>query len=242
MIGHVLAITLPGFAVGAVMMALGNRGLEPAAARARWLKFAVFFLIVHAFLAAAAGGRHWILLLVAIILAAGAIELANATRRMRRGNPAIVWLAYAAIGALLLSNAARLRPEAVAYLYLVVAACDGFSQVSGQILGRRRLAPTISPGKTVEGLAGGLAAAVVVAVALRALVGLDVAGAAVAGVATGLVGLGGDLAASWVKRSSGLKDFSEALPGQGGFLDRFDSFLLAGAIVGLALLAAHGGM
>jgi phosphatidate cytidylyltransferase len=55
--------------------------------------------------------------------------------------------------------------------------------------------------------------------------------------ATGLAGLAGDLAASWVKRRAAIKDYSAALPGQGGFLDRFDSLLGALLFVG-AILAA----
>lgn len=235
MIVQLLIITLPAFAIGAVMMAFGSRGLEAAAARQRWLKFGVYFVVVHLFLAAAAGGRVWIELLVSVILAAGTLELMGATRRMRSGSPVLVWIVYTLVGAQLLVNASRLAPSEVAYLYLVVAIYDGFSQVAGQLFGHRLLVPRISPGKTVEGLASGLAGAVIVAMMLRRLVGLGVFGALAAGLAIGLVGLEGDLAASWVKRSSGIKDYSNALPGHGGFLDRFDSFLFAGAIVGAFL-------
>ena len=237
MITLILTVTLPGFAIGAVMMALGGRRVEAAARRERWLKFGVYFAVVHVFLGAAAAGRAWILILVSVIVAAGALELRGATRRMRTGSPALVWCVYAPVGALLLVDVWRLPPSTVAYVYLVVAVYDGFSQVSGQLFGRRPLVPRTSPGKTVEGVAGGLAGALIVAVALRGLAGLGPLGALATGLATGLVGLVGDLAASWVKRSSGIKDYSNVLPGHGGVLDRFDSFLLAGAIVGAALRA-----
>jgi phosphatidate cytidylyltransferase len=129
-----------------------------------------------------------------------------------------------------------LPPLTFAFLFLVTAACDGFSQVVGQLVGRRKLAPTVSPGKTIEGLLGGLFAAMVVAVLARGLlVDTTVLGTAALAVSVGLAGLGGDLAASWAKRRAGIKDYSEALPGQGGFLDRFDSLLGAMAIVGPAL-------
>jgi phosphatidate cytidylyltransferase len=170
-------------------------------------------------------------------VAVGALELKGATRRMRSGSSATVWCVFGLVSALLLVNVSRLAPAEVAYLYVVVAVYDGFSQVSGQLFGRRLLVPRISPGKTVEGLAGGLAGAVLVAAALRGLVGLGFPGACATGLATGLSGLAGDLAASWVKRSSGIKDYSNLLPGHGGVLDRFDSFLSAGAIVGTVLRA-----
>jgi phosphatidate cytidylyltransferase len=99
----------------------------------------------------------------------------------------------------------------------------------------------LSPAKTVEGLAGGLAMAVVVALLARGLMpGASAWITAVLAVLTGLAGLAGDLAASWAKRRAGIKDYSAALPGQGGFLDRFDSLLGALAIMGTLLVTFAG--
>ena len=236
MIFRILVFTLTGFAIGAVMMGLGSRGLPSAAVRGRWVKFAVYFAIVHGFLAAAAAGRPWLQLLVVFILAAGAVELYRAARLMRSGT-ALFWLVYIVAGLLLLRNVWLLPAASVAYLYLLIAVYDGFSQVTGQLFGRHPLAPRISPGKSVEGLLGGLAGVLIVSVVLRSLAGLAVPASLAVGTATAIAGLGGDLAASWVKRLSGIKDYSNALPGHGGFLDRFDSFILAGALVGGGLLA-----
>ncbi len=235
MMSDVLAVTLPGFAIGAVMMAVGSRRIAPGARRARWIKFGVYFAIVHAFLTAAAAGRPWLQGLVAAIVVAGAFELRGATRHMQQGSPVAVWCAYVLVGLLALVNLWRLAPPKIAWLYVVVAVCDGFSQVSGQWFGRRKLSARISPGKTVEGLTGGLDGAMLAAAMLRHLVGVGLIGALALGVGTGLAGLAGDLAASWVKRASGIKDYSNVLPGHGGVLDRFDSFLAAAAIVGAFL-------
>jgi hypothetical protein len=111
----------------------------------------------------------------------------------------------------------RLSPTTFAFVFLVTATCDGFSQVVGQMVGRRPLARELSPGKTVEGLLGGLVAAVVVALLVRGLL-TDAAPlrTALLVVLIGLAGLAGDLAASWPKRRAGIKDYSAALPGQGG--------------------------
>jgi phosphatidate cytidylyltransferase len=88
-------------------------------------------------------------------------------------------------------------------------------------------------------LAGGLVAAVVVALLARHLLeGTTAPGVAALAVLTGLAGLAGALAASWPKRRAGIKDYSAALPGQGGFLDRFDSLLGALALAGPALAIA----
>jgi phosphatidate cytidylyltransferase len=128
-----------------------------------------------------------------------------------------------------------MTPMAVATLYVVVAVYDGFSQVTGQWFGRWPLAPRISPGKTVEGVWGGLTAAYVVAMSLGGPMAAGFIVRVALGVGTALACLAGDLAASWVKRASGIKDYSRFLPGHGGVLDRFDSFLAAAALVGLFL-------
>lgn len=236
MIGAILQVTLPGFALGAMVMALANRRVAPDVARIRWLKLAVFGLIVHGVLGAAALGRASVVALLILILAVGVRELAGAWRRVPRPRPWRVWGVYLLASAFGLWAAWKLDPAAFAFLFIVTAACDGFSQVVGQWLGRHKLAPRVSPGKTIEGLLGGVAAAMAVAVLARTLIPLSVPLAAMLGVAIGLSGLAGDLAASWVKRQAGLKDYSALLPGQGGVLDRFDSLLGALAIVGAALV------
>lgn len=244
MIADIVAVTLPGFAIGAVFMAIANRRVSADVARARWLKIGVYFLIVHAVLGVAAAGRPWVTLLVAAILAAGCVELRGAWHRMRSPRPGYIWVVYAIVAIAAAGASWRLAPEAFAFLFLVTATFDGFSQVVGQLIGRRRIAPTVSPAKTVGGVAGGLFAAAVLALLVRDLLtGASTPSpfaTAVATVAICAAGLAGDLAASWVKRRAGLKDYSAALPGQGGFLDRFDSLLGALAVAGATLVACGG--
>lgn len=237
-IGSIVQITLPGFALGMAVMALANRHAPRDVARARWLKIAVFGLIVHAVLVAAAIGRPAVVALVVVIVAVGASEFVGAWRRIAPPRPVTAAWIYAGVGVSCVWLATRIEPAAFAAVYLVTAAFDGFSQVVGQWLGRRALAPRVSPGKTVEGMLGGLVAAAVVACVARGLLHLGLAGALAVGIATGLAGLAGDLAASWLKRRAGLKDYSALLPGQGGVLDRFDSLLGALVLVGWPLALA----
>jgi phosphatidate cytidylyltransferase len=236
-IADIMRVTLPGFALGALVMALANRAAAPAVSRSRWLKLAVFFLIVHLVLAVAAAGQPWVSGLLAIVLAAGGLELLRAWRRIGPPRPLRVWPVFLFVGLLALGNSWRMPPQLFAFLFVVTASCDGFSQVVGQWLGRRPLAPRTSPGKTVGGFVGGLIAAAVVAVLVRSLLPATPLIAGALGVLAATTGLAGDLAASWVKRRAGIKDYSSALPGQGGFLDRFDSLLGALAITGSVLLA-----
>jgi CDP-diglyceride synthetase len=124
-------------------------------------------------------------------------------------------------------------------------AADIAAYVVGSLIGRRKLAPRISPGKTWEGtLAGFVAAAIAVW-----FVGSQVFSPSLPtgilvplAVAVGPAGLLGDLLESALKRAAGVKDSGTILPGHGGVLDRIDSLLLVAPVVALALSAYRSGM
>lgn len=107
---------------------------------------------------------------------------------------------------------------------------------TGRLIGKHKLAPTISPHKTVEGSIGGVVLSAALAVALAFIISdFPVAFSplkfAVIGAVGGAFSQVGDLAASVIKRRAGLKDFGNILPGHGGILDRFDSVLFTAAFV-----------
>lgn len=121
---------------------------------------------------------------------------------------------------------------------------DSAAYFAGRAFGRRKLAPSISPGKTWEGVVGGLAGVVVyggaVAVTSGYLATAPAAELLVAGVlliALTALSVIGDLFESMLKRQAGLKDSSALLPGHGGVLDRIDSLI---AILPLAALILYG--
>ncbi len=234
MITQIFVTTVLGFVVGGLMMAIGNRGSSSQVARERWKKLGVYFLIVHTALASAAAGPITLFVFVILIITLGASELRYASERIGlrpRGIRYIIWMTFTVIAAITVLMIPMLAPTTWMVLYLLVAAFDGFSQVVGQLIGRRLLAPGISPGKTIEGAIGGLVAALTVGFVLRDLVWPDPLQALLLAATISIAGLCGDLAASVVKRRAGIKDFGAILPGQGGILDRFDSFLVASAVV-----------
>jgi phosphatidate cytidylyltransferase len=127
---------------------------------------------------------------------------------------------------------------------LAVAAGDTMAYFTGRAIGRRKLAPAVSPNKTVEGAVGGLLGSVGCAV-LYAHGFLPEAPAgyiAATGAAVGIAGQAGDLFESLVKRAAGVKDSGTILPGHGGILDRADGILAAGPVLYLfaAFFSLHG--
>ncbi len=110
---------------------------------------------------------------------------------------------------------------------------DAFAYFTGRLLGRRKLLPRISAGKTVEGTVGGLIGAVAFMFGLRYALFpfLSPLQCVVLGAAGGIVAQVGDLAESLVKRDAGVKDSSRIIPGHGGILDRFDSVFFAAPFV-----------
>jgi phosphatidate cytidylyltransferase len=227
--GEFLRVTLPVFAAGAIAFWYAGRRVPASVRRARWTKFATYFVIVHAVLAAALAGRAAILILIGAVAAGGVAEIVSACRRVRRGTSLVIPMLFGSIATGAVAFGASAPPLLVAYVYLIVAAFDGFSQAGGQLAGRRRLAPSVSPGKTVEGFLIGVVGALVCALLLRHAASVSAAPALMLAAIVAAAALTGDLAASWVKRRAGLKDFGTMLPGHGGVLDRFDSFLAAAA-------------
>jgi len=116
------------------------------------------------------------------------------------------------------------------FLVVVVQASDVLQFVWGKLLGRRRIAPTISPNKTWEGFAGGVACATLLGTGLWWATPFNPWQAAAMSLLIALAGFAGGLVMSAIKRDRGVKDYGGLLPGHGGVLDRIDSLLFAAPI------------
>ena len=146
-----------------------------------------------------------------------------------------LWLGLFLVAAIQLH---RLDPVLLLWVLAVAALGDIGAYYGGRMFGRRPLAPTISPKKTIAGAVSGLAASTGVGVAIFLLwLGPDDFGPGVVFVALACGGAGqaGDLVASLLKRAAQVKDTSHLLPGHGGLLDRLDSVMLATPLMYLAV-------
>ena len=112
-------------------------------------------------------------------------------------------------------------------LFITIFASDTGALFVGRLIGKRSLAPTISPPKTWEGAIGGLLASLVMAVAMLYITNLDVdiAKIILLGILIGLVAQIGDLVESKLKRQAGVDNSGNIIPGHGGILDRLDSIV-----------------
>jgi len=177
-------------------------------------------------------------LVVALLVAAAATGVWPARRASALAHAGAAVLGAVYVGMLfahLVLARAAYGPGPVLWLLAVVWAGDVAAYLVGVRWGRRRLAPALSPGKSVEGLVAHLTVAAVVAAATSGIVGWPATTGTVTGLLVASAGVVGDLWESAMKRSAGVKDTGAWLPGHGGVLDRFDA-VLVGIPVGYYLL------
>ena len=126
--------------------------------------------------------------------------------------------------------------------FVIAFSSDTAAYFAGRAFGKHKLAPVISPNKTVEGLLGGLLGAVigvvVYCIVMHKILGLQVQYwyVPVYGILGSLGAVFGDLCFSAVKRQTGIKDYGNLIPGHGGILDRFDSMIVVAPLVELLML------
>ncbi|TWT29594.1 Phosphatidate cytidylyltransferase [Posidoniimonas corsicana] len=168
------------------------------------------------------GTLHWGLMTTVFCLSHAALLLMFQPRDVTRLEPA--WP----------SEAGALHPGAglLVFLVLMTEVNDIAQFLWGKSLGRRKIAPKVSPGKTVVGFVGGAATTAALAMLLGPAITLFTwQTAAGAGLIIGVAGFVGDLAISMLKRDLGVKDSGSTLPGHGGVLDRIDSLIYTAPLI-----------
>src|SRR3954451_7360020 len=211
-----------------VTMARAVRPLAPA----------VYVGAVLALLGAQKGGATWMLagflssFIVSFALSAVASTRAPATAAIGVTVLGAAWIGLG-LGPLLLLRRMHDEPRLIAFtVLLTVFAADTFAYFGGRLIGRHKLAPTLSPGKTVEGFViGSLAGIFVAFVALYSDRDhyLVIWEAIVLGAVVVVAAAAGDLFESMLKRDMHVKDTGSLLGGHGGVLDRIDALLFASA-------------
>lgn len=178
-----------------------------------------------------------------VFLVLGVALVATVATVRGQGSWTSAGLAYAGLSGISL---ALLRGDdqsglmAILFLFAVVWATDIFAYFVGRALGGPKLAPSISPGKTMSGAAGGTVFGVCAGVGLALWAGLASVGWLVLiALVLSVVSQAGDLFESWVKRRHGVKDSGSLIPGHGGVMDRVDG--LVAAAFALYLVGAVSG-
>ncbi len=131
--------------------------------------------------------------------------------------------------------------KGIYYLLLLLnfsAVCDTGAYFVGVTLGKHKLCPEISPKKTVEGAIGGIVSSMVVSFIIAIACSKSIILLLLLTIPLCIIGMLGDLFASAIKRSVGIKDFSNLIPGHGGILDRLDSVIAVAPV--LVVLASFG--
>lgn len=217
--------------LGAMGMAVAGRNVPPRVRRHRWLKYGTYLLITGIMVSSFYWGFYKPLFI--IIVTFSVVEWIKVTGRTK--GPGVVQRLIATVLFILVITCFLLfgdnYPSGILlFIYFQVLLFDAFSQITGQLWGRRTLVPAISPTKTREGLAGGLICCLLFSAAASSWIDTTYDKGLLLGLITACSSFTGDLLASWYKRKTGVKDYSNWLPGQGGFLDRFDSFLFTGLV------------
>lgn len=178
--------------------------------------WAVALLFVQGYPSSVILWRHQIIRMVmgALVLIPGFIALIH-LRNLANGQ----WLVIAVV--------------------LLVAAADIGAYFSGRRFGRHKLAPQVSPGKSWEGVAGGVLAVAVLSIAYALSRGASVGVILALALPAALVSVVGDLLESMLKRFRGIKDSGQILPGHGGVLDRIDGLVAAVPVFTLAVITAN---
>lgn len=183
---------------------------------------------------------HWPIVLVgagasALMLSTLALQL-----QRREGTPTADWALSLVSGTYVgwcAGHLAALRdaPNGLAWVVIAIGAtwlADSAAYLVGSRIGRRKLAPRVSPKKTWEGYVGGVAAALVGGLVFGLIVtDIGPAKAVLLAGAAGALGTLGDLSESMFKRQANAKDSGDLIPGHGGVFDRMDSVLWTGVIV-----------
>lgn len=235
MIRIIYIIILTYFILGGVGFYFINRKKEPEIARKSYTKFIAYFFIINILFFSIIINQIIFQYLSVLIISISIFELFRLFIKsgyQRKGFfiSSLIVLGTLSFGFFFFS---KLEKELILFSFLVLSIFDSFSQITGQLWGRKKLFPNISPNKTAGGLIGGSITAILSALLLNNLYSDTPLKVIIMTIGVLFFAFSGDIAASLYKRKFQVKDYSNLIPGHGGFLDRFDSLIAGGAWVAL---------
>ncbi|GAF04473.1 phosphatidate cytidylyltransferase [Saccharicrinis fermentans] len=203
-------------------------------ARKSYVKFASYFVIIHILFFSIVVNTLYFRYLSFVIVGVGFFELlyvfyVNQRKYILFYLFSCLIYCVLALGMFFFSV---LSKEIILFAFLILSIFDSFSQITGQIWGKTKPFPAISPNKTVGGMVGGGVIAMGSSLLLNNLYSASFFQTILLAFGIVVFALVGDLAASFYKRKFHVKDYNHIIPGHGGFLDRFDSLIVGGAWVG----------
>lgn len=214
------------FISGAIFIHVINHKLDADSSKQQWIKFFTYVLLFNLLWNSLIYLDAFFLVLGYTLMILCFLEWWKAIKE-KSGK---IWLMLGFI--LVLAGFWRflyLPDKKILYTFFIVILFDGSSQIAGQVFGRNALLPRISPNKTVEGLIGGILITLATVLLVKKQFASGWAELILMSMFVILFAFSGDLLASITKRRVGLDTFGRMLPGHGGFLDRFDSLILAGS-------------
>ncbi len=231
MIWTIYIIILLYFFLGGVGFYFINKRKSDKEAHENVVKLATYFGIINILFFSIIFNPVFFRFLSIVIIIAGCFEMINIFVRSNysRRSFALFSLLIFGIFSFAFYRFSGIDKELILFTFLIVAIFDSFSQIAGQLWGKKKLFPNVSPNKTTQGLIGGALIAIVSSILLRNLPGFSAVNAIWIAFGIIIFAFLGDLLASLYKRKFNKKDFSRLIPGHGGFLDRFDSLITGGA-------------
>ena len=233
----IYGIILAYFILGGIGFYLINRKKAWDIAKKSYTKFGVYFIIINVLFFSITINPVVFSYLVIFIIAAGSFELSRLFVMSKFQNllffisSLLIYFLLSA-GLLLLSLAER---DLILLTFLILSIFDSFSQITGQLWGKTKIMPAISPNKTLGGVVGGTIISLISAFVLKSLFTGSIPELFLFAFGIVLFAFIGDILASYYKRKFQVKDYSNLIPGHGGFLDRFDSLIAGGAWAALAI-------
>lgn len=225
----VFSVIILFLCLGVGLILIINRKNSRQKQKDLWLKLGVYIVLVLLITSSLLFNFGFKAIAVSILL----IGLYEMFKISKKSKPLVTFLGimiYSLLGFAFFRFAWHTPNNQKLFVYVLVLIFDGFSQLSGQLLGKHHPFRIISPNKTSEGIFGGFLALIATAYMMKYVIEVSYPDLFTMALIIGIAAFCGDLLASFYKRICEVKDYSQIIPGHGGVLDRFDSFIFAGGV------------